>query len=152
MHAGLSRTVRGLTGAIVIGMTIFTSVAATAQTKIDLAIFHPERNAWTVSLKWWIEEVDKATQGRVKVVPHFAGSLVTANEALKAVRDGAVPAGLSAAGFVGGAMPSMAYLEAIGGMPGDVAKFTDSVIALRPALEEEFRKQNVEYLWSQGSG
>ena len=125
---------------------------ASAQTKIDLAVFHPERNAWTVNLKWWIEEVDKATQGRVKFVPAYAGSLVTANETLKAVKDGAVPAGTTSAAAVSGTMPSLAYLEAIGGMPGDVDKFTDSVAAMRPVLEEEFRKQGVEYLWPQGSG
>lgn len=125
---------------------------ALAQAKVDLAIFHPERAAWTAPLKWWIEEVDKATQGRVKFTPHFAGSLVTVVETLKAVRDGSVPAGVTAASFVSGQMPYMAYLEALGGMPAETGKLIEVLNALRPVLEVEMRKTGVEYLWSQGSG
>ncbi|MFN0303698.1 MAG: TRAP transporter substrate-binding protein [Burkholderiales bacterium] len=135
--------------ALVIGTL---SLGAIAQTKIDIAIFHPERNAWSVTFKWWLDEVDKATDGRVKFNPAYAGSLVTANETLKSVRDGAVPAGFTSAAAMSGSIPSLAYLESIGGMPGDVQKFADAVAALRPTLDEEFRKQGVEYLWPQGSG
>ena len=129
---------------------VATPVAS--QTKLDLAIFHPERNAWTHTLKWWIDEVDKATQGRVKVVPHFAGSLVSLNETFKSVRDGAVPAGVTAAAAISGQMPFMAYLEAIGGMPTPPGKFIAALTELRPILEEQVRKQGVEYLWGQPSG
>src|SRR5438105_2541460 len=125
---------------------------AWSQNKIDLAVFHPEKNFWTPTIMWWIGEVEKATQGRVKFVPHFAGALVPVNETLKAVRDGSVPAGVISAGAVSGQMPSMAYLEAIGGMPAEVEPFIEAVNALRPVLEAEYRKQGAEYLWSQGSG
>jgi TRAP-type transport system periplasmic protein len=125
---------------------------AMAQMKIDIAIFHPERSAWSVAFKWWVEEVDKATNGRVKFNPAYAASLVTANETLKSVKDGAVPAGFTSAAAMSGTLPSLAYLESIGGMPGELQRFTDAVAALRPTLEEEFRRQGVEYLWPQGSG
>ena len=131
---------------------LICAAPARAQTKIDLAIFHPERNAWTPTLKWYIEEVDKATQGRVKITPHFAGSLVTLGETLKAVRDGSVPAGLIAAAAVTGQMPAFAYLEAIGGLPVEPGPLTEAITTLRPVLEEQLRRQGVEYLWSQGSG
>ena len=123
-----------------------------AQNRIDLAVFHPEKNFWTPTLVWWIGEVDKATQGRVKFVPHFAGALVPLNETLKAVRDGSVPAGTVSAAAVTGQLPAFAYLEAIGGMPADSGQFVEAVNALRPVIEAEYRKQGVEYLWSQGSG
>ena len=125
---------------------------AWSQNKIDLAVFHPEKNFWTPTIMWWIGEVEKATQGRVKFVPHFAGALVPVNETLKAVRDGSVPAGTISAAAVSGQMPSMAYLEAMGGMPASVDSFIEAVNALRPLLESEYREQGVEYLWSQGSG
>jgi TRAP-type C4-dicarboxylate transport system substrate-binding protein len=128
------------------------ALPAWSQNKIDLAVFHPEKNFWTPTLMWWIGEVEKATQGRVKFVPHFAGALVPVNETLKAVRDGSVPAGVISAASVSGQMPSMAYLEAIGGMPPDVGHFIEAVNALRPVLEAEYHKQGAEYLWSQGSG
>ena len=66
----------------------FAAGPAWSQNKIDLAVFHPEKNFWTPTLMWWIAEVDKATQGRVKIPPHFAGALVPLNETMKAVRDG----------------------------------------------------------------
>jgi TRAP-type C4-dicarboxylate transport system substrate-binding protein len=146
------RSLRALLGTTMLAMLGLSSAAVVAQTKIDLAIFHPERNFWTTTLKWWIDEVDKATQGRVKVVPHYAGALVSVNETLKSVRDGAVPAGVVSMGAVSGQLPAVAVLEAIGGLPHDPAKFIEATNAVRPALEELFRKQNVEYLWSQGSG
>lgn len=137
--------------AMVLAVLIAWALPASAQQKIDLAIFHPERNFWTTTLKWWIDEVDKATQGRVKLNPHYAGSLVSVNETFKAVREGAVPAGVIAMGVVSGQMPSAAYLEAIGGLPDKPNDFIAATAALRPVLEEQFRKLNVEYLWSQGS-
>jgi TRAP-type C4-dicarboxylate transport system substrate-binding protein len=137
-----------------LAVTVFLCAAAPAwsQNKIDLAVFHPEKNFWTPTIMWWIGEVEKATQGRVKFVPHFAGALVPVNETLKAVRDGSVPAGTISAAAVSGQLPSMAYLEAIGGMPAEPKTFVEAVNALRPVLEAEYRKQGVEYLWSQGSG
>ncbi|MBI2319619.1 MAG: TRAP transporter substrate-binding protein DctP [Betaproteobacteria bacterium] len=123
-----------------------------AQARLDFAIFHPERNFWSVTLKWWIEEVEKQTQGRVKPVPHYAGSLVSMNETLRSVRDGAVPMGVVAMGAISGHLPSVAYIEAIGGMPDNPVAFVQSQEKLRPVLEAQFRGQNVEYLWSQGSG
>ena len=125
---------------------------ASAQQTIDLAIFHPEKNAWTPTLQWWIEETAKATQNRVVFKAQFAGALVNVNETFKAVRDGAVPAGVVAAGAVSGQMPAMAYLEAIGGMPGDPDKFTAVQTALRPVLTDLLGRQGVTYLWGQGSG
>ena len=73
--------------------SLLVAAPAWSQGKIDLAVFHPEKNFWTPTLMWWIGEVDKATQGRVKFTPHFAGALVPLNETMKAVRDGSVPAG-----------------------------------------------------------
>jgi TRAP-type C4-dicarboxylate transport system substrate-binding protein len=133
-------------------VAVLCAAPAWSQEKIDLAVFHPEKNFWTPTLVWWIGEVEKATQGRVRFVPHFAGALVPLNDTLKAVRDGSVPAGVLSAAAVTGQLPAFAYLEAIGGMPADVGPFVEAVSALRPVLESEFRKQGVEYLWSQGSG
>lgn len=136
---------------LVMPCLLLAAAVAQAQTKIDLAVFHPERNAWSVALKWWIDEVDKATAGRVKVVPHWAGALVTANETLKSVRDGAVPAGVTSMAAVSGQLPAVAFLEAIGGMPDTPDKYVAALNDLRAPLEALFAKQNVEFLWSQGS-
>lgn len=127
------------------------ALPAFSQTRLDTAIFHPESAAWTAPFKWWIDEVEKATQGRVKFVPHYAGSLVSTNETFKALRDGAVPAGVPSIAALTGQMPSMAYLEAIGSIPNDASRVVDALTSLRPVLEDQFRKTNVEYLWSQSA-
>jgi TRAP-type transport system periplasmic protein len=142
---------RRIVAAVTLILLTVTS-AAYAQTRLDFAIFHPERNFWSVTLKWWIDEVEKQTQGRVKPVPHYAGSLVSMNETLRSVREGAVPMGVVAMGAISGQVPSVAYIEAIGGMPDTPATFVESQAKLRPVLEAQLRTQGVEYLWSQGSG
>lgn len=123
-----------------------------AQSRLDFAVFHPERNFWTVTLKWWMDEVAKETQGRVKIVPHYAGSLVSLNSTMKSVSDGAIPMGVVAMSAISGQMPAVAYIEAIGGMPDNPDEFVKSQVQLRPVLEAQFKAQGVEYLWSQGSG
>jgi TRAP-type C4-dicarboxylate transport system substrate-binding protein len=120
--------------------------------KIDMAIFHPERSAWTPTLKWWMEEVDKATQGHVQFVPHYAGALVTVNETLKAVRDDAVPSGVAGASGMTGQIPSFGYLEAIGGLPDKPDDWVKAMADLHPVLEDILHKHGVEYLWAQSSG
>jgi TRAP-type C4-dicarboxylate transport system substrate-binding protein len=139
-------------GALAIAGTALAPAPLQAQQTIDLAIFHPERNSWTPTLQWWIEETGKATQNRVVFKPHFASALVNVTETFKAVRDGAVPAGVVAAGVVSGQMPAMAYLEAIGGMPDDPDKFLAVQTDLRPVLTDMLGRQGVAYLWGQGSG
>lgn len=138
---------------LVVSLAALTAASGVrAQTKLDFAVFHPERNFWSVTLKWWMDEVEKQTQGRVKIVPHYAGSLVNMNETLRSVREGAVPMGVVAMGAISGQVASVAYIEAIGGMPDQPADFVESQVKLRPVLESQLRGQNVEYLWSQGSG
>lgn len=125
---------------------------ALAQTKIDMTIFHAENTPWTPTIKWWIAEVDKETEGRVKIVPHFAGTLAPLSETLKTVRNGAVPAGLITAGAVSGQLRYLGYAEAITGLPVEPAKLNAALTALRPVLEQQLREVGLEYLWSQTSG
>jgi len=141
---------RAMTAALAFAAVL--GVAALAQAKIDMAIFHPERSAWTPTLNWWLAEVDKATQGRVQFQPHFSGALVTVNETLKAVRDDAVPAGVSGASGMTGQIPSFGYLEAIGGLPDKPDDWVKAMADLHPVVEDILRKHGVEYLWAQSSG
>jgi TRAP-type C4-dicarboxylate transport system substrate-binding protein len=135
----------------VLAGALAASALAQAQT-FDFALFHPERNAWTPTLKWWADEVAKQTGGRVQFRLHFAGALVSQAETFKAVRDGAVPAGQIAAGTISGQIPAMGYLEAIGGLPGDPDKFVTAMAEARPVVADLMARQGVQYLWEQSSG
>lgn len=123
-----------------------------AQTRIDLGLFHAERSPWTPTIEWWIDEVATATEGRVEIVPHYAGALARLNETLGAVRNGSVPAGLIAAAAVSGELPFMAFPEALGGLPIDPVDQGELFVELRPILTEALRDEGVDYLWSQTSG
>jgi TRAP-type C4-dicarboxylate transport system substrate-binding protein len=136
---------------VALALVVLACGAARAD-KIDMAIFHPERSAWTPTLKWWIEEVDKATHGHAQFVPHYAGALVTVNETLKAVRDDAVPSGVAGASGMTGQIPSFGYLEAIGGLPDKPDDWVKAMGELQPVVEDILHKQGVEYLWAQSSG
>ena len=130
---------------------IATAAPALSQAKFDTAIFHPESAAWTAPFKWWADEVEKATEGRVKFVAHYAGSLVSTNETFRALREGAVPAGVPTVAAFTGQMPSLAYLEAIGSIPNDASRVVAALTSLRPVLHEQIGRMNVEYLWSQSA-
>jgi TRAP-type C4-dicarboxylate transport system substrate-binding protein len=115
----------------------------------DLAIFHSDRDAFAEQFKWWAAEIEKRTQGRVVFKPHYSGSLVSMVETLSAVKNGIVPAAYTASSFAAPAIPALAYLEAIGGMPDDPDTALKALAALQPTISELFRQYGVVYLWSQ---
>jgi len=131
---------------------IATASLSLAQTQIDLAIFHAKSSPWTPTIEWWIDEVAKVTEGRVKIVPHYSGALSTLNETYGSVRTNAVPAGLISAAAVSGQLPFMIYPEVISGLPMDLKDQLAAMGELRPIFEENFREKGVEHLWSQTSG
>ena len=81
---------------------------ASAQTRLDMAIFHIERDPFAETLRWWIAEVQKRTGDKVQIRAHYAGSLAKLTEVFDAVRNGVVPMGLVAPSFISGVMPAMA--------------------------------------------
>lgn len=147
----LRKMTKSLLGLMLAGIAGATSVGVQAQSKIDLAVFHPERSAWTPTIKWWTEEVAKATNGRVNFVPAYASSLVNLNETLKSVRDGAVPAGVISMAAVSGQIPGISLLESIGNLPESTEKLLAMLAEIQPHIDTAFQKQNVQYLWSQQS-
>src|SRR4051794_23775261 len=64
-----------------------------AGTGLKFAVFHTEQDAFTETEKWWAQQVAERTEGRVQVLPFYAGSLATVAETLNAVRDGSADLG-----------------------------------------------------------
>jgi TRAP-type C4-dicarboxylate transport system substrate-binding protein len=124
---------------------------AAAQTRMDIAIFHNERDPYGDTLRWWMGEVQKRTGDRVQIRAHYAGSLVKLTEVFDAVRNGVVPMGLVAPSFVSGVMPAMAYLEVLGGFPSAREGTQKALPAIRPMMEKLFEAQGMTFLWQQPS-
>lgn len=122
---------------------------AAAQTRIDLAVFHTEADAFSAASKHWAERLAARTGNRIQIRPHYASSLVRITETLTAVRDGIAPMGNTSAGAISGAIPAMGFLETLGGLPGDGAGFTAAAEAMREPMRALFQRQGVEYLWMQ---
>ncbi|MDO8878185.1 MAG: TRAP transporter substrate-binding protein [Pseudolabrys sp.] len=81
---------RLLTG-IVLAAGIAT--AASAQTKWDMPTPYPDGNFHTKNVIAFAAEVDKATNGSLKIQVHSAGSLIKHAEIKRAVRQGTAPIG-----------------------------------------------------------
>jgi TRAP-type C4-dicarboxylate transport system substrate-binding protein len=142
---------RGIVIACASAFSLYAGSAA-AQVKVDMSIFHAEGAPWAPTQKWWAQEVDKVTEGRVKVQLHFGGSLVSLAETLRSVRNGAVPAGLLSSAAAAGQLRYLGYTEALTGVPTDTGKLVNSLNDLRPILEKSMAEQGLQYLWSQPAG
>jgi TRAP-type transport system periplasmic protein len=93
--SGITRRMRfalvpSLVGALVAGG--FAS-SAFAQTKWDLATGYSPGSFQTENVQQFANDVDKATDGKLKIALHPNGSLFKANEIKRAVQSGQVPAG-----------------------------------------------------------
>ena len=72
----------------------FTAVGAVmAQTKWDLPAAYPAGNFHTENLTQFASDVDKATNGKLKITVHANASLFKANEIKRAVQGGQAPIG-----------------------------------------------------------
>jgi TRAP-type C4-dicarboxylate transport system substrate-binding protein len=82
--------VRALAGVVLAGAL---STAAFAQTKWDMPTPYPDGNFHTKNVAAFAADVDKATNGSLKIQVHSAGSLIKHPEIKRAVRQGTAPIG-----------------------------------------------------------
>jgi TRAP-type C4-dicarboxylate transport system substrate-binding protein len=69
------------------------SSAASAQTKWDMPTPYPDGNFHTRNIMQFAADVDKATNGSLKIAIHSAGSLIKHAEIKRSVRQGTTPIG-----------------------------------------------------------
>ena len=67
--------------------------AASAQTKWDMPTPYPDGNFHTKNVIQFAADVDKATNGSLKITVHSAGSLIKHPEIKRSVRQGTAPIG-----------------------------------------------------------
>jgi TRAP-type C4-dicarboxylate transport system substrate-binding protein len=118
--------------------------------KLKVADMTPASSDTGQILEWWSSEVEKATNGRVKVERYFAGSLVGAYEQLSSVKTGII----HVTPYYSGYHPDLAPLPLIGLMPmmhrGTIKQAvyaSDEFCKTVPAIQAEFQKNNVKYLF-----
>ena len=85
----------------------------------EFAVWYSDRDFYADHVRWWASEIEKRTEGRVKLKLHFSGALVAARETVNAVRTGAAGGGTTSASFVAGLVRPVSYFEALFWIPGD---------------------------------
>jgi TRAP-type C4-dicarboxylate transport system substrate-binding protein len=123
------------------------STAATAQTKWDMPVPYPAGNFHTKNHMQFAQEVEKATNGSLKIQIHPAGSLIKHPEIKRAVRQGTAPIGEILASLAANEAPvygfdSLPFLAT--GYPG--AKKLYGV--QRPYLEKQLASEGLVLLYS----
>jgi TRAP-type C4-dicarboxylate transport system substrate-binding protein len=86
----MSRFISVLAGLALAGAL---TTAASAQTKWDMPTPYPDGNFHTKNVIAFAADVDKATNGALKITVHSAGSLIKHAEIKRAVRQGTAPIG-----------------------------------------------------------
>lgn len=137
--------------AVVLGSLLLATPVTAIATTLDISIWHSERSAWSLAVKFWMEETKKQTQGRVELRPFYSGALGKITETFKAVRNGSVHIGTTAAGVESSRIPALAYMEGEAGMPNDAASWLKVAGQLRPVLTRLFDEKGVKFLWMQPS-
>lgn len=61
---------------------------------LNLAIA-PTHQRWTQAIKPWVDEIEKRSEGRIKIEPYFAGALSSQQEVMESVRNGIADIGES---------------------------------------------------------
>ncbi len=131
-----------LIAALLFGGLLLTTPAA-AVTTLTYASNGPEQSVRGYDEKLFLDEIEKQSQGRIKVQAFWANTLVTGNEILKAVSDGVADMGFINANFYPKAMPycNAIALNAFGPTTGEktVALYHELFEKI-PALTEEFKR------------
>ena len=104
-------------------MAAVISLAGSATTlraeTFEFAVWFSDRDFYAEHARNWAAEIEKRTEGRVKINLHFSGALVAAKETVNAVRTGAAGGGTTSASFVAGLVRPVSYFEALFWIPGD---------------------------------
>ncbi|MCF8094307.1 MAG: TRAP transporter substrate-binding protein [Desulfobacteraceae bacterium] len=122
------RTKRFSLSVVLAVLIMFVGSAAGAETiKLNLAtIFPSEHAAYTEGIQGWVESVQEATDGRVKVMTYPGQTLVNAGNVLEAVKEGAVDIGHDPASYTPGTLPLLTAFQ-LGGIEFDSGKVASYV-------------------------
>ncbi|MFY3384800.1 TRAP transporter substrate-binding protein [Paracidovorax sp. MALMAid1276] len=125
----------------------FGASAVHAQTKWDLPTGYSANTFQTVNVQQFAKDVDDATQGKLKITLHPAGSLYKANEIKRAVQTGQVPA----AEFILSGAANENPLYGVDSIPFLTKSYSDAYRlyqVARPAQEKLLASQGMKLLFS----
>jgi TRAP-type C4-dicarboxylate transport system substrate-binding protein len=125
---------------------------ANDQVTLDYAIFFPPSHVQYKTAEAWAKEVEKRSDGRVKINMYAGGSLVEAPQTYQGVVDGIADIGMSCFAYTPGRFPLLAGLDLPVGYPdGKTASrvATDLTMKYQP---KEVADTHVLYVHAHGPG
>lgn len=133
-------------GALV--MTLATAPVAQARTLSYASASPPTETGINKALQWWGDELEKRTDGELKVNVHYMGSLVKLKDAVDGISAGVADAGYVIPAYSKARMP-LHYLATTGVGPGDqyvAVRAWQRMYEKFPELQEELDRNNMVYL------
>lgn len=137
----------------VFGLALVTAVighGAAAQTELKLSSQWTESTVTSEADRWWASEIDKRTNGQVKVKIFYAGALAKANENLQLIRSGGVELVNMSASYFGADLPLFTAPNSIPMAMAEVPHATtliQRIMAEVPAMDEEAKRNGVKALF-----
>jgi TRAP-type C4-dicarboxylate transport system substrate-binding protein len=134
---------------VALGLTAATLAVApaAAQTKWDMPTPYGDGNFHTKNINQFVADVEKATNGQLKIVVHSNGSLIKHPEIKKSVRQGIAP--------IGEILQSLAANESpiygVDSIPFLTASYADArklYAAQKPFLEKKLAEEGLMLLYS----
>jgi TRAP-type transport system periplasmic protein len=133
-------------------MAAVISLAGSATTlraeTFEFAVWYSDRDFYAEHARHWAAEIEKRTQGRVKINLHFSGALVAAKETVNAVRTGAAGGGTTSASFVAGLVRPVSYFEALFWIPGDPKIALETVTKLLEPSRKLMEPRGLKLMFS----
>lgn len=134
-------------GAGLLAATLALTGPAAAQTKWDMPTPYAEGNFHTKNILQFSQDVDKATNGQLKIQIHAAGSLIKHPEIKKSVRQGVAPIGEILASVAANDSPIYG-VDSVPFLTGGYADAMKLYKAQKPALEKRLASENLVLLYS----
>jgi TRAP-type C4-dicarboxylate transport system substrate-binding protein len=140
----------GITWLLITLIIMSPAIAGSKTFKLKMADMHTLGTEPADAGEWWANEVEKRTQGRVKIERYWAGSLVKPLEQLDAVKSGIIEITY----YMSGYHPDIAPLLVMtlfpfvntGNLKVNLAA-VDELCRENQNLAAEFKKNNVKYLY-----
>lgn len=128
-------------------MMLFGAAARAQTTQWDMPTPFPAGNYQTENVRHFVSEIEKATQGRLKITVHDSGSLFKGNEIKRAVQGGQAEIGEIIISGYSNEDP-MYGVDSIPFLATDYESSKKLWQASRPAIEARFARQGMKVLYA----
>ncbi len=137
---------------VVFAASVLTTVAAAASIHLTYSIFFPPTHVQCVAGMKWAEEIQHATEGKVKITVFPGSTLTKANQCYDGVVKGISDIGMSCFAYTRGRFPVMEALDLPLGYPDGLTATRVANAFYQTFTPAELKDVKVLYLHAHGPG